>query len=54
MCLIWLFVFHVETVFLYPWAILSFGILGVSVFIEAFNFVLILIVGLVYAERKEA
>ncbi|KAL2892699.1 NAD(P)H-quinone oxidoreductase subunit K chloroplastic [Bienertia sinuspersici] len=36
-------IFDVETVFLYPWA-MSFDILGVSVFIEAFIFVLILIV----------
>ncbi|XLR40602.1 hypothetical protein S83_025262 [Arachis hypogaea] len=37
-------VFDVETVFLYPWAI-GFDILGISVFIEALIFVLILIVG---------
>ncbi|KAL8501465.1 hypothetical protein ACS0TY_020842 [Phlomoides rotata] len=46
-------VFDVETVFLYPWA-MSFDVLGVSVFIEALIFVLILIVGLVYACRKGA
>nr|AXN54480.1 NdhC [Epiblema grandiflorum] len=46
-------VFYVETVFLYPWA-MSFDVLGVSVFIEAFIFVLILIVGSVYAWRKGA
>nr|YP_010587822.1 NADH-plastoquinone oxidoreductase subunit 3 [Zannichellia palustris]WAB46537.1 NADH-plastoquinone oxidoreductase subunit 3 [Zannichellia palustris] len=46
-------VFDVETVFLYPWA-MSFDVLGVSVFIEAFIFVLILITGLVYAWRKGA
>nr|YP_010193539.1 NADH dehydrogenase subunit 3 [Phyllospadix iwatensis]QZQ52759.1 NADH dehydrogenase subunit 3 [Phyllospadix iwatensis] len=46
-------VFDVETVFLYPWA-MSFDVLGVSVFIEALIFVLILIVGLVYAWRKGA
>nr|YP_010489964.1 NADH-plastoquinone oxidoreductase subunit 3 [Koenigia islandica]UWM11604.1 NADH-plastoquinone oxidoreductase subunit 3 [Koenigia islandica] len=46
-------VFDVETVFLYPWA-MSFDILGVSVFVEALIFVLILIVGLVYAWRKGA
>ncbi len=33
-------VFDVERVFLYPWA-MSFDVLGVSVFIEAFIFVLI-------------
>ncbi|MCE6982324.1 NAD(P)H-quinone oxidoreductase subunit 3, partial [Pseudomonas frederiksbergensis] len=43
-------VFDVETVFLYPWA-MSFDVLGVSVFLEAFLFVLILIVGSVYAWR---
>nr|YP_010865413.1 NADH-plastoquinone oxidoreductase subunit 3 [Cymodocea rotundata]WGT74321.1 NADH-plastoquinone oxidoreductase subunit 3 [Cymodocea rotundata] len=46
-------VFDVETVFLYPWA-MSFDVLGLSVFIEALIFVLILIVGLVYAWRKGA
>ncbi|KAK7809500.1 nad(p)h-quinone oxidoreductase subunit k [Quercus suber] len=34
--------FDVETVFLYPWA-MSFDVLGISIFIEAFIFVLILI-----------
>ncbi|KAB2065703.1 hypothetical protein ES319_A09G107500v1 [Gossypium barbadense] len=46
-------VFYVEMVFLYPWA-MSFDVLGVLVFIEAFIFVLILIVGSVYAWRKGA
>ena len=46
-------VFDVETVFLYPWA-MSFDVLGVSLFIEAFIFVLILIGGSVYAWRKGA
>ncbi|KAF2926576.1 hypothetical protein DAI22_06g138000 [Oryza sativa Japonica Group] len=46
-------VFDVETVFLYPWA-MSFDVLGISVFIEAFIFVLILVVGLVYAWRKRS
>nr|QGT34059.1 NADH-plastoquinone oxidoreductase subunit 3 [Chamaesium wolffianum] len=46
-------VFDVETIFLYPWA-MSFDVLGVSAFIEALIFVLILIVGLVYAWRKGA
>nr|YP_009670975.1 NADH-plastoquinone oxidoreductase subunit 3 [Passiflora arbelaezii]QCX30286.1 NADH-plastoquinone oxidoreductase subunit 3 [Passiflora arbelaezii] len=46
-------VFDVETVFLYPWA-MSFDLLGISVFIEAFIFVLILTIGLVYAWRKGA
>jgi NAD(P)H-quinone oxidoreductase subunit 3 len=46
-------VFDVKTVFLYPWA-MSFDVLGISVFIEAFIFMLILIVGSVYAWRKGA
>ena len=46
-------VFDVETVFLYPWA-MSFDVLGVSVFIEALIFVLILVVGSIYAWRKGA
>lgn len=46
-------VFDVETVFLYPWA-MSFDQLGLLAFIEAFVFVVILIIGLVYAWRKGA
>nr|YP_010483496.1 NADH dehydrogenase subunit 3 [Corydalis sheareri]UVV35606.1 NADH dehydrogenase subunit 3 [Corydalis sheareri] len=46
-------VFDVETVFLYPWA-MSFDVLGVSGFLEAFIFLLIPIVGSVYAWRKGA
>nr|YP_009771482.1 NADH-plastoquinone oxidoreductase subunit 3 [Poecilanthe parviflora]QIT02267.1 NADH-plastoquinone oxidoreductase subunit 3 [Poecilanthe parviflora]QVX30311.1 NADH-plastoquinone oxidoreductase subunit 3 [Poecilanthe parviflora] len=46
-------IFDVETVFLYPWA-MSFDILGVYVFIEVLIFMLILIVGSVYAWRKGA
>lgn len=46
-------VFDVETVFLYPWA-MSFQQLGVIAFIEALVFVLVLIIGLVYAWRKGA
>ncbi|KAK8953798.1 hypothetical protein KSP39_PZI002303 [Platanthera zijinensis] len=46
-------VFDVETVFLYPWA-MSFDVLGVSAFIEVLIFVLIPIVGSVYAWRKGA
>nr|AZN62288.1 NAD(P)H-quinone oxidoreductase subunit 3 [Echinocodon lobophyllus] len=46
-------VFDVETVFLYPWA-MSFDVLGLSVFLEAFIFVLILIFGSFYAWRKGA
>ncbi|XBJ09258.1 hypothetical protein VPH35_014357 [Triticum aestivum] len=45
--------FDVETFFLYPWA-MSFDVLGVSVFIESLIFMLILVVGLVYAWRKGA
>ncbi|KAG5576158.1 hypothetical protein H5410_056292 [Solanum commersonii] len=44
-------VFDVETVFLYPWA-MSFTYWVYLRFIEAFIFVLILIIGLVYAWRK--
>nr|YP_009258369.1 subunit 3 of NADH-plastoquinone oxidoreductase [Spirogyra maxima]ANI25269.1 subunit 3 of NADH-plastoquinone oxidoreductase [Spirogyra maxima] len=46
-------VFDVETVFLYPWA-MSFDQLGLLAFIEALIFVVILIIGLVYAWRKGA
>nr|YP_009694160.1 NADH-plastoquinone oxidoreductase subunit 3 [Christensenia aesculifolia]QEI60335.1 NADH-plastoquinone oxidoreductase subunit 3 [Christensenia aesculifolia] len=46
-------IFDVETVFLYPWA-MSFKELGISAFLEVLIFVLILIVGLIYAWRKGA
>ncbi|CAN6476537.1 unnamed protein product [Victoria cruziana] len=46
-------VFDVETVFLYPWAV-SFDILGVYIFIEALIFVLIPVIGSVYAWQKGA
>nr|YP_009033816.1 subunit 3 of NADH-plastoquinone oxidoreductase [Mesotaenium endlicherianum]AHZ11199.1 subunit 3 of NADH-plastoquinone oxidoreductase [Mesotaenium endlicherianum] len=46
-------IFDVETVFLYPWA-LNFDQLGVLAFLEILLFLLILLIGLVYAWRKGA
>ena len=46
-------IFDVEAVFLYPWAV-SFQRVGVAGFIAVLTFVVILIVGLVYAWRKKA
>jgi len=46
-------VFDVETVFLYPWA-MSFNDLGIFAFVEVLVFVIILIIGLIYAWRKGA
>ena len=46
-------VFDVEAVFLYPWAV-SFGRVAVSGFVEVLTFVLILLIGLLYAWRKDA
>nr|UPO65722.1 NADH dehydrogenase subunit 3 [Euastrum ansatum] len=46
-------VFDVETVFLYPWA-MSFDDLGILAFAEVLVFVIILIIGLIYAWRKGA
>ena len=46
-------IFDVETVFLYPWAVL-FRQLGWFGFIEMAIFLLILLVGLVYAWKKGA
>jgi NAD(P)H-quinone oxidoreductase subunit 3 len=45
--------FDVETLFLYPWAV-TFNELGLAAFIEAFLFISILVLGLVYAWRKGA
>ncbi|HEC98126.1 MAG TPA: NADH-quinone oxidoreductase subunit A [Nitrospirae bacterium] len=46
-------VFDVEVIFLYPWAIV-FGKLGLFAFIEMIIFIFVLLVGYVYAWRKEA
>jgi NADH-quinone oxidoreductase subunit A len=45
-------VFDIETVFLYPWAV-HFKQLKLFGFIEMLIFILILVVGLVYAWRKK-
>ncbi|CAN4119556.1 unnamed protein product [Withania somnifera] len=47
------FAFDVEMIFIYPWE-MSFDVLVVFVFIEAFIFVVILIIGLVYAWKNGA
>ncbi len=46
-------VFDIETVFIYPWAV-AFNAVGTFALIEMFIFVLILVVGLLYAWRKGA
>jgi len=46
-------IFSVEIVFIYPWAI-HFQQLGLFALIEMLVFVLILVIGLVYAWRKRA
>ena len=46
-------VFDVEAVFLYPWAIV-FDKIGLYAFIEMIIFIAILLVGYIYAWRKEA
>jgi NADH-quinone oxidoreductase subunit A len=46
-------IFDIETVFLYPWAV-SFKQLGIFGFFEMFIFIVILLVGLAYAWKKEA
>jgi len=46
-------IFDVEAVFLYPWAV-SFEKFGVVAFIEVLTFVGILLIGLLYAWRKNA
>ncbi len=45
-------VFDVETAFLYPWAVAYKG-LGFFAFVEAVIFILILVLGLAYAWRKQ-
>jgi NAD(P)H-quinone oxidoreductase subunit 3 len=46
-------VFDVETLFLYPWAV-TFQRLGLSAFLEVLIFIIVLLIGLVYAWRKGA
>jgi NADH-quinone oxidoreductase subunit A len=46
-------IFDVEAVFLYPWAIV-FDKIGIYAFIEMVIFIVILLVGYIYAWRKEA
>ena len=46
-------IFDVETVFIYPWAI-RFQKLGLFALMEMLVFVMILVIGLVYAWRKQA
>jgi len=46
-------IFEVETVFLFPWAVVMKEV-GFVAFIEVFIFLLIVILGLVYAWNKKA
>ena len=46
-------IFDVEAVFLYPWAV-SFEKVAVAGFIEVVTFVIVLLIGLAYAWRKNA
>nr|WKT05785.1 subunit 3 of NADH-plastoquinone oxidoreductase [Entransia fimbriata] len=46
-------VFDVETLFLYPWAIV-FESVGIWAFLEVCIFLMVLIIGLIYAWRKGA
>jgi NADH-quinone oxidoreductase subunit A len=46
-------IFDVEAVFLYPWAVV-FDKIGLYAFLEMVLFIVILLVGYIYAWRKEA
>jgi NADH-quinone oxidoreductase subunit A len=46
-------VFDVEAVFIYPWAVV-FDKIGIYAFIEMVIFIFILLVGYIYAWKKEA
>ena len=46
-------IFDVEAVFLYPWAV-SFEKVALAGFIEVLTFVMVLLIGLAYAWRKNA
>lgn len=46
-------VFDVEAVFLYPWAVV-FDQIGIFAYIEMMLFIVILLVGYIYAWKKDA
>ncbi|MFZ3122355.1 MAG: NADH-quinone oxidoreductase subunit A [Thermodesulfovibrionales bacterium] len=46
-------IFDVEAVFLYPWAVV-FDKIGIYAFIEMVIFIVILLIGYIYAWKKEA
>jgi len=46
-------IFDVEAIFIYPWAVV-FDKIGMYAFMEMVIFILILVVGYVYAWKKEA
>lgn len=46
-------IFDVEMIFLYPWAV-AYGKLGLFALLEMLVFIAILVVGLLYAWRKQA
>lgn len=46
-------IFDIEAVFLFPWAV-EYNKLGLFALIEALVFILILVIGLVYAWKKDA
>ena len=46
-------IFDVEAVFLYPWAV-SFAYAGATAYVEVVTFVVVLLIGLLYAWRKKA
>lgn len=45
-------VFDVETVFLYPWAV-AYDKLGLFALVEMFIFIVLLVIGLIYAWKKK-
>jgi|SRR5690554_66308 len=45
-------IFSVETVFLYPWAV-AYDVLGLFALIEMLIFIVLLLVGLIYAWKKK-
>ncbi len=46
-------IFDVEAIFIYPWAVV-FDKIGIFAFIEMVIFIVILLIGYIYAWKKEA
>ncbi len=52
MCALLFIIFDIEAVFLFPWAV-AYNKLGLYALVEALIFIIILVIGLIYAWKKD-